>query len=133
MFYERNKVLTMLEQKKIPLGTQCFTGSTELVEVLGATGFDFVMFDGEHSASNVRGMEELVRTATWAGLASYIRVPDPHNEADVTRALETGAEGVVLPEIHSAAVFNAAAKAAYFYATAAHSICPSTRSSDYDF
>ena len=45
MFYERNKVLTMLEQKKIPLGIQCFTGNTALVEVMGATGFDFVMFD----------------------------------------------------------------------------------------
>jgi 2-keto-3-deoxy-L-rhamnonate aldolase RhmA len=133
MFYERNKVLTMLEQKKIPLGTQCFTGSTELVEVLGATGFDFVMFDGEHSANNVRGMEELVRAATWAGMASYIRVPDPHNETDVTRALETGAEGLVLPEIHSVDDINAAAKAAYFYPKGDRSICPSTRSASYNF
>jgi hypothetical protein len=34
MFYERNKILTMVEQKKIPLGIQCFTGNTELVEVI---------------------------------------------------------------------------------------------------
>src|ERR1700732_3169486 len=95
MFYERNKVLTMLEQKKIPLGIQCFTGNTELVEVMGATGLDFVMFDCVHSGRNVRAMEELVRTATLAGMASYIRVPDAHNETDVRRALEAGAEGVV--------------------------------------
>ena len=31
----------MFEQKKIPLGIQCFTGCTALVEVIGATGFDF--------------------------------------------------------------------------------------------
>src|SRR5258708_15518585 len=79
MFYERNKVLTMLEQKKIPLGIQCFTGNTELVEVMGATGFDFVMFDCVHSGNDVRAMEELVRTATLAGMASYIRVPDAHS------------------------------------------------------
>jgi len=47
MFYERNKVLTMLEQKKIPLGIQCFTGNTALI-------FDFVMFDAEHSDNNAR-------------------------------------------------------------------------------
>ena len=70
MFYERNKVLTMLEQKKIPLGIQCFTGNTELVEVMGATGFDFVMFDCVHSGNDVRAMEELVRSATLAGMAS---------------------------------------------------------------
>ena len=66
MFYESNKVLAMLEQKKIPLGIQCFTGNKELVEVLGATGFDFVMFDCVHSGNDVRAMEELVRTATLA-------------------------------------------------------------------
>ena len=41
MFYEGNKVLTMLEQKKIPLGIKCFTGNTALVKVPGANGFDF--------------------------------------------------------------------------------------------
>jgi 2-keto-3-deoxy-L-rhamnonate aldolase RhmA len=101
MFYECNKILTMVNQKKVPLGIQCFTGSPALVEILGATGFDFVMFDSEHSANDARAMEELVRTATLAGLASYIRIPDPHNATDVTRALESGAEGLVLPEVHS--------------------------------
>ncbi len=133
MFYERNKILTMLEQQQIPLGIQCLTGHTALIEVMGATGFDFVMFDAEHSGNNARAMEELVRAATVAGLASYIRVPDPHNETDVTRALETGAEGLVLPEVHSVDDINAAAKAAYFYPKGDRSICPSTRSANYNF
>jgi 2-keto-3-deoxy-L-rhamnonate aldolase RhmA len=133
MFYERNKILTMLEQKRIPLGIQCFAGNTSLIEIIGATGFDFVMFDSEHSGNNIRAMEELIRTATLAGLASYIRVPDPHNETDVTRALETGAEGLVLPEIHSVDDIEAAAKAAYFYPKGNRSICPSTRSANYNF
>ena len=40
-----------------------------LVEVVGATGFDFVMFDAEHSGNAARAMEDLVRTATVAGRA----------------------------------------------------------------
>jgi 2-keto-3-deoxy-L-rhamnonate aldolase RhmA len=133
MFYERNKILAMVKQKKVPLGIQCFTGSPALVEILGATGFDFVMFDSEHSANDVRAMEELVRTATVAGLASYIRIPDPHNATDVTRALESGAEGLVLPEVHSVEDINAAANAAYFPPKGARGICPSTRSANYNF
>src|SRR5260370_27454925 len=74
MFYERNKVLTMLEQKKIPLGIQCFTGNTELVEVMGATGFDFVMFDCVHSGNDVRAMEALVRTAFAAMRREHVAV-----------------------------------------------------------
>jgi 2-keto-3-deoxy-L-rhamnonate aldolase RhmA len=133
MFYERNKILTMVEQKKIPLGIQCFTGNTELVEVMGATGFDFVMFDCVHSGNDVRAMEELVRTATLAGMASYIRVPDAHNETDVRRALEAGAEGLVLREVHSVDDIKAAANAAYFLPKGDRRICPSTRSANYNF
>jgi hypothetical protein len=40
-------------------------------------------------------MKELVRTATFAGRASYVRVPDPHKATDVRRALEAGAAGLV--------------------------------------
>src|SRR5260370_14139180 len=133
MFYEGNKVLTMLEQKETPLGIQGFTGITELVEVMGATGFDFVMFDCVHSGNDVRAMEELVRTATLAGMASYIRVPDAHNETDVRRALEAGAEGLVLREVHSVDDIKAAAKAAYFLPKGDRRICPSTRSANYNF
>src|SRR5260370_821360 len=126
MFYEGNKVLTMLEQKKIPLGIQCFTGNTELVEVMGATGFDFVMFDCVHSGNDVRAMEELVRTATLAGMASYIRVPDAHNETDVRRAVEAGAEGLVLREVHSVDDIKPAANAASFLPKGDRRILPPT-------
>jgi 2-keto-3-deoxy-L-rhamnonate aldolase RhmA len=71
------------------------------LEVMGSTGFDFVMFDSEHSGNDARAMEELVRTATFAGMASYSRIPDPHNATDVRRALEAGAERLVLREVHS--------------------------------
>ena len=132
MFYEGgNKILTMLEQKRIPLGIQCFTGSTALVEVMGATGFDFAMFNAEHSANDARAMDELGRTVTLAGMASYVRVPDPHNATDVRRALEAGAEGLVLPEVHSVDDINAAAKAAYFPPKGERGICPSTRLVNY--
>jgi 2-keto-3-deoxy-L-rhamnonate aldolase RhmA len=100
---------------------------------MGATGFDFVMFDCVHSGNDVRAMEELVRTATLAGMASYIRVPDAHNETDVRRALEAGAEGLVLREVHSVDDIKAAANAAYFLPKGDRRICPSTRSANYNF
>src|SRR5260370_39299312 len=101
MFYEGNKVLTMLEQKNIPLGIQCFTGNTELVEVMDVTGFDFVMVGCAHSGNDVRALEELVRTATLAGMASYIRVPYAHHDTDVRRAAEAAADGLALRRVHS--------------------------------
>ena len=107
----RNKVLGMLENKRVPLGIQCFTGNPALIEVIGSTGFDFIMLDAEHGGNNPRDIEDLVRTSLLAGLAAYVRVPDPHVAADLRRALEAGAEGIFLPEIHSVADIDAAAEA----------------------
>jgi hypothetical protein len=45
----------MIERKEIPLGMQVFTGDPALIEVLGLTGFDFVMLDTEHSGNSPGG------------------------------------------------------------------------------
>jgi len=129
----RNKVLSMLERKELPLGIQCFTGDPALIEVIGSTGFDFIMLDAEHSGNNPRAIEDLVRTCILAGLAAYVRVPDPRVPTDIRRALEAGAEGVFLPEIHSVADIDAAAEAAFFPPKGGRGICPSVRAADYSF
>lgn len=131
--FERNRVLRMLEAKQLPLGIQCFTGNPALIEVIGSTGFDFIMLDAEHSGSNPRNIEDLVRASVLAGLAAYVRVPDPRVPTDIRRALEAGAEGVFLPEIHSVADIDAAAEAAFFPPKGDRGICPSVRQADYNF
>src|SRR5260370_12647501 len=131
--FERNRVLRMLETKQLPVGIQCFTGNPALIEVIGSTGFDFIMLDAEHSGSNPRNIEDLVRTSVLAGLAAYVRVPDPRVPTDIRRALEAGAEGVFLPEIHSVADIDAAAEAAFFPPKGDRGICPSVRAADYNF
>jgi 2-keto-3-deoxy-L-rhamnonate aldolase RhmA len=124
---DRNRMLQMLENKQLPLGIQVFTADATLLEVTGATGFDFVMLDSEHSGANPRNIEDLVRACLLAKVAAYVRVPDPHNATDIRRALEAGAEGIFLPEIHSVEDINAAAKAAFFPPKGDRGICPSVR------
>ena len=125
--FECNKVLAMLERKQLPLGIPCFTGSPALIEVIGATGFDFFMLDSEHSGNNPRNIEDFVRTSLLAGIAAYVCVPDPRNATDIRRALEAGAEGIFLPEIHSLDDIEAAGQAAFFPPKGDRGICPSVR------
>ena len=47
---------------------------------------DFVMIDTEHSATNVRALEDLIRTAEAAGVILCVHVPDLHSEVDIRRA-----------------------------------------------
>ncbi|MEC3974441.1 hypothetical protein [Amycolatopsis sp. H20-H5] len=77
----RNRLLTMLDEHVVPIGMQCFTGNHTLIEVLGATGFDYVWLDTEHSALDPRALEDTMHTceaaAADAGTAGYTRPPAP--------------------------------------------------------
>lgn len=72
---QTNPLLRMIEANAVPLGMQCFTADHALIEVLGLTGFDFVMLDTEHSPANPRAIEDAIRATDGAGLVPLVRVP----------------------------------------------------------
>jgi 2-keto-3-deoxy-L-rhamnonate aldolase RhmA len=129
---EKNRVLHMLEQNQIPLGMQCFTGDPILIEIMGLTGFDWVMLDSEHSGNNPRAMEPLIRAAECVGLVPFVRVTQATDEADIHRALEAGAMGVFLPEIDSVEDVKRAAEAAFYPPKGNRGICPAVRAAHYN-
>ncbi len=133
MILKPNPILEMVRRKQVPLGMQCFTGDPALIEVMGLTGFDFVMLDTEHAPLEVRAMEALIRTAEGVGLTPFVRVPDRHDEIDIRRALEAGAKGIFLPMIRTAADVKAAADAAFFPPEGQRGICPAIRAAAYNF
>lgn len=131
--FEKNRLLAMLERRQIPLGMQCFTGDPALIEVMGCTGFDFVMLDTEHAGNDPHAMESLVRISEHAGLIPFIRVPDRHDEGAIRRALEAGAKGVFLPMVRSPEDVRFAADSAFFPPQGTRGICPATRAARYAF
>jgi 2-keto-3-deoxy-L-rhamnonate aldolase RhmA len=130
---EPNKIFAMLARKEIPLGMQCFTGDPALIEVLGLTGFDFVMLDGEHSGNDVRALDDLIRISDQAGLVPFVRVPDRTDEIGIRRALEAGAKGIFLPMIRTADDVKEAASSAFFPPMGTRGICPATRAPGFGF
>ena len=88
--YKKNRIKEMIDNGQIPLGMQCFTGDPALIEIMGLTGFDYVMLDSEHSGNDPRAMETLIRAADSVGLTSFVRVPQATDEASIHRALEAG-------------------------------------------
>jgi 2-keto-3-deoxy-L-rhamnonate aldolase RhmA len=129
--YKKNRLLTLVEGKRLPLGIQMFTGSTAIIEVLGQTGFDFVMIDMEHSPANVRALEDMVRCAELAGLIPYVRVTGSLDEVEIRRALEAGAEGLFLPRIKSADDVRRVANFAFIPPKGRRRICPAVRAANY--
>jgi 4-hydroxy-2-oxoheptanedioate aldolase len=78
-----------------------------LVELLALQRFDFLVFDGEHGVLEPRDCENLVRAAELRGSAPLVRVPanQPHI---ILRFLDTGAVGVHVPLVSTAAEAEAA-------------------------
>lgn len=133
MFDTDNRLLTMIDQQEIPLGMQCFTGHRALIEVMGLTGFDFVMIDTEHSPADPRAMEDAVLAAESVGLVPLVRVPHCDDETAIRRALEAGAQGLFVPMAKSAADVQRVLDAALFPPMGTRGICPSTRAAKYSF
>ncbi len=130
--FRKNRLLSLVEQKRIPLGIQMFTGSAAIIEVLGQTGYDFVMIDTEHSQVNPRALEEMIRTAELAGLIPYVRVTGLLTEVETRQALEAGAEGLFLPRVKSVADIRRVADFAFFPPKGRRRVCPEVRAANYN-
>lgn len=77
--------------------------SPSLVEKLGECGFDAVLIDCEHGAVGPEKAEEMARAASLAGIVSVLRPEDP-SPWMVTKYLECGVDGLMIPLVSNAAV-----------------------------
>lgn len=127
----KRRLLDLLEQKKAPVGMQCFTGHHTLIEVMGRTGLDYVWLDSEHSAANPRALEDTIRTADGAGLISLVRIPEPGDATAARRALEAGAEAVIVPMVRSGADIQQVLDAILYPPHGKRGICPAYRAAGY--
>jgi 4-hydroxy-2-oxoheptanedioate aldolase len=73
-------------------------GAPRVAAVFGAAGWDFLVLDTEHAPFSMETVQLLVDACRAAGVASIVRVPD-HSPGDVGRALDTGADGVMVPAV----------------------------------
>jgi 2-keto-3-deoxy-L-rhamnonate aldolase RhmA len=75
--------------------------SPETVEILSHAGFDWLFFDLEHSPITFQELQNLIRAASPDCFCA-VRVPE-NSPVYISRALDVGAEGVILPRTATAA------------------------------
>ncbi len=95
------------------VGTFALTASPVVAETLARCGLDFVLIDCEHAETSPLGSElaHLVRAVDAGGSAPAVRVA-AHDAAQIGRALDCGAQAVVVPRVEDAAAARAAVRAA---------------------
>ena len=119
-----------LESQPYVLGTFVQIPSPQVVEILGFSGFDFVVIDNEHGAINPETTEQMIRAAEVVGLTAMVRVPQCDPVA-IRLPLDWGAAGVHVPQIESTGLASMAARSARFFPQGERGLQPYVRSARY--
>lgn len=75
--------------------------SAPVVLMAQAAGFDFLLFDNEHGDNSDADLSSLMLLGNSLGLPSIVRVPEL-SRTDVSRTLDRGAAGVMVPMMETA-------------------------------
>ncbi len=105
--------LKELAKKRPVFGMTIYTGSPVAVEVAAAFGMDYLFIDAEHTPLEVTDLRSLVLTAEHLGISALIRVAHT-DEVEIRKALEMGAEGVIIPHVRTKAEMEYCVRGAKF-------------------
>lgn len=73
-----------------------------IVKILSAAGFDFVIIEMEHTDFSFETVARLAMLAREAGVVPVVRPPGTLKPHDLTRPLDSGAQGLLLPAVDTA-------------------------------
>ncbi|HEX7292135.1 MAG TPA: aldolase/citrate lyase family protein [Conexibacter sp.] len=98
----------------------------QVVECAGHSGYDLVVIDTEHGPADTEALEHHLRAAASAGIPALVRVSGLAR-GEVLRALDAGADGVVVPQVENAAAAAQAVALAHYPPRGARGLATSTR------
>ena len=103
-----------LDKTKTLFGTFIELPTPASIEIAAYAGWDFVVIDCEHAPISTSMLPDYLRAAQAAGIAAIVRVA-MNNAEWLQAALDSGADGIQIPQIASLAQAKAAVEMARFY------------------
>ncbi|WP_066298444.1 HpcH/HpaI aldolase family protein [Bacillus sp. FJAT-29937] len=126
-----NKITKSIKEGVAPVGIFVFTRDVSVIEVIGDSGFDFIIIDAEHTRLNGETLEHQIMAAQLHDVTPIVRVPDniPYM---IRHAMEAGALGVAVPHITSREDCRRAQEALRFAPYGKAGMCPTIRATSYN-
>jgi 4-hydroxy-2-oxoheptanedioate aldolase len=87
--------------------------SPAVAEVVGAVGFDLVVIDAQHGLIGEDALLGMLQALSATGNRTLVRVPG-HGDEPIAKALDRGADGVIVPLVNSADEASAAVAACHY-------------------
>lgn len=94
-----NRLLAHLRQDRTAVGCMVVElRQASVMQLLANSLLDFILIDNEHGPFGIETIADLSRAAYAAGLTAIVRVP-ALEYAHLTQALDSGAQGIMLPRV----------------------------------
>jgi 4-hydroxy-2-oxoheptanedioate aldolase len=126
---QKNGIKQKLQDGKAVIGTFVRMSSIS-VEILGRTGWDFVIIDVEHGVHTTEDVSNMIRAARSVGITSIVRVPGTA-PIHIMRALDAGADGVQVPQLNTLNQVKDACESARYFPRGTRGACAYSAATGY--
>lgn len=89
-----------LRKRENTIGSWITIGHQAIIDILAEAGFDWLCIDLEHTAIDFNELQILIAFIQSHGMAALVRV-SKNEEVIIKRALDAGADGIIVPMICS--------------------------------
>lgn len=126
-----NRLKAKLAAGEPAFGVSVMFPSPQLVEMLGALGFDWVLLDCEHGSLTPESVELMAMAAQASGMTPIAR-PATRSAEHIGQVLDRGVLGVQVPHVITAEDARAALQAVKYHPLGRRGLAAGTRSANYD-
>lgn len=125
-----NLMKTKLLAGKPVFGVTMMFPAPQIVEMLGALGFDWILIDCEHGTFSLESVEQMAMAAEVSGLTPLAR-PLLNSPEAILQVMERGVLGVQIPHVNTAAEAKQAVEAVKYFPLGQRGIAAGTRPAAY--
>jgi len=102
----------LLKREGPILGLYMQSADPTVIEMAKFAGYDFIRIDNEHCMYDMSQLKELIRVALLCDMPCQVRVNDMN---DITKILDAGAMGIVVPDVNTVEKAKEAIAAVKYY------------------
>lgn len=116
--------------KEPQFGSFVTFGLPDIAEYTAMLGFDFLVIDNEHGILNQATICDMVRASQCHNVPAIVRCPHDNFE-NLHKALDMGADGILIPFVNNAQDVKNIVKAAYYAPKGERGVAFFTRAASY--
>jgi 4-hydroxy-2-oxoheptanedioate aldolase len=120
----------LLREGKPIFGTFCSLPAFHTVELIASSGFDYVLLDAEHGATNPMVVHSQLAALSGSNTAAMVRLPS-HDASVIKQYLDLGVDGLMVPSVDTAEQAQAVVRLTQYPPHGIRGIAGSVRATNY--